>query len=196
MIDGPLRDDQALGDLGVTQPLGDQRDHVKFARGEPGGVLSRPRAWPSRHTARAPLAQPAGNDRGDRVRLQPLQLLQRAPQRLLLVRIRECERCLVGTAEIAPQRSGPPPVPGELERVRLRCLRGDLPAETSAPPPRDELTGQPTCLPVEGEPEGAGCRLGDCVTVAYKPAALGSRCRDRPTRGCGSGSSRLTTMGV
>ncbi|MGB8877682.1 MAG: hypothetical protein WCD11_15270, partial [Solirubrobacteraceae bacterium] len=50
----------------------------------------------------------------------PLQFLQRGSQRLLLDRIRECDGRVVGTAEIAPKRSGPPPLAGELERVRLR----------------------------------------------------------------------------
>ena len=63
MIDCLLRDDQALGDLDVTQPHGDQHNDIELARGEAGWVLLRLRAWPSRHSARASLAQAAGDDR-------------------------------------------------------------------------------------------------------------------------------------
>ena len=39
---GPLGDDEALGDRGVAQPFGHQREHVTFARAQPGQRALRP----------------------------------------------------------------------------------------------------------------------------------------------------------
>ena len=44
----PRRDDQPVGDLGVREPLGEQREHLELARGQPGRVRARRLARPAR----------------------------------------------------------------------------------------------------------------------------------------------------
>ena len=57
---------------------------------------------------------------------QPLQLVEGLPQRRLVVGVRECQRCLVGAAELAPELGRVDRMTGELQRVRLGRLRRDL----------------------------------------------------------------------
>ena len=66
VIDRLLRDDQTLSDLRVAQAVYEQGQHLKLASRQAGRVIARPRARPAWHTARAPLAQSARDDRSDR----------------------------------------------------------------------------------------------------------------------------------
>ena len=62
VVDGPLGDDQALGDLGVAQPFDQQSEDLDLARREAGGVRARFRPRATWH-ALAQLAQATGHNR-------------------------------------------------------------------------------------------------------------------------------------
>ena len=47
MLDCLLGHDETLGDLRVTQPVGEQREHLELASGQAGWILARARARPS-----------------------------------------------------------------------------------------------------------------------------------------------------
>ena len=47
MVDRFLGDDEPLGDLRVTQPVGEQHEHLELAPGQTGRVFARARARPS-----------------------------------------------------------------------------------------------------------------------------------------------------
>ena len=68
MVDGLLRDDQALGDLSVAKALGQQREHLELPGGKAGGIRSRARPRATGQPPLAQFAQPSGDDRGGRRR--------------------------------------------------------------------------------------------------------------------------------
>src|SRR6266508_1969107 len=102
MIDRPLGEHQPLGDFGIAQSFGDESEHLLLARCEAAWILPRRRTRSPRQPTSPAFAQTACDERRRRPRIQPLQFLQRAPQRLLLVRVRQCERSLVGAADLGP----------------------------------------------------------------------------------------------
>ena len=69
-------EEQPLRDVGVAQPLGDERQDLELARGQVGGVLPCPAARSARQPASAALAQAARDDRRRGPRAQSLQLLE------------------------------------------------------------------------------------------------------------------------
>src|SRR5581483_2974794 len=71
VVDGALRDDEPLGDLGVPHAPGHEREHVELAGGQAGGVVARRRPRAAGHAAHAALSQPApdGRDRSMRAEL-------------------------------------------------------------------------------------------------------------------------------
>jgi hypothetical protein len=142
VVDGVLGDVQAGGDLGVAQVGGEQREHLELSGGEPGGVGRGRPPRTARQPPHAELAQPPGNGVGGRPCPQPRQLVQRPPQRLLLVGLGQREGGLVRAAQLAPALGRPGPLAGELERVRLGNIGRDLTAEASAAAPAGQLTGQ------------------------------------------------------
>ena len=174
------RDEQPLGDLGVAQapaprsastsssravrPAGFCRVAGRGPRGSPRAPRSRSR----RATIAAAGAAP-----------KRLQLVERAPQRLLVVGVRERQRRLVGAAELPPQLGRLDRMTGELQRVGLGRLRRELSIEAGTPPPGRELADEPRGLPLAGERERVP-RLVHRVAVAFQPRGLGSRRRDRP----------------
>ena len=127
----------------LRSPLGDQREHLELARasGRPDSRgCARTRA--ARQPARPALAQPPGDDRRRGPRPEPLQLVERPAQRLLLVGVRERERRLVGAAELAP--SARPPA-ATRRRAGARTARRRPAASTGesrAPAPVGQLAGQ------------------------------------------------------
>ena len=120
MIDGLLRYHQALGDLRVAQSLRHEREHLEFPRGQARWVLACPRARPTRNPPDATLAQPAGDDRGDRSSPERLQMLESLLNRGLVVCVGERERGLIWASDLAPARSRPRPIAGDRQPVRLR----------------------------------------------------------------------------
>ena len=60
MVDGALGDDEPLGNLAVAQTLGDERQHLELASGQPGRVRAGPCPRAARDRARADGAQPRG----------------------------------------------------------------------------------------------------------------------------------------
>lgn len=167
MVDCPFGEHEPIGDLGVAKSFGEKSKHLLLARRQAGRILPSRGARPPRQPACPAFAQTACDHRRRRPRIQPLKLLQRAPQRHLLVRVRERKR-------------GPGRIPGQLERVWLRRLRGNLLVDPGTPPPHGELAGQPGGLPLEREPERSLRRRAHSSTVALEPRCLGSCRRDRP----------------
>ena len=177
-----LGDDEPLGDLRVAQAVGQQRQHLELARGQPGRVLARARSRPARESAHAALAQPARDDRRGGSGAQRLQLGERAPERLLLVGIGQRERRLVGAAELAATARPPRRIAGELQR------------DTAPPPPprsprrgrraaatrraRRRAKGPAARRRAEAAPSVASCTA---IAVALEPGDLGSS-RPPPAR--------------
>src|SRR5436189_4934939 len=63
VVDGALRENEAVGDLGVPHALGDEREHLELARGQAGRVVPRRGPRPPRQPTRTAPAQPAGDER-------------------------------------------------------------------------------------------------------------------------------------
>src|SRR5215472_4684454 len=101
MIDGLLREEQAVGDVRIPQPPGDKCEHFLFPGGEVRGVLARCRTRSAWEAAHATFAEPARDDRCGLLRAQSLKLAVCA-KRVVIVRFGERECGLVGTAELAP----------------------------------------------------------------------------------------------
>src|SRR5437764_14084013 len=95
VIDRALGEEQALGDLRVAQAFGEQGDDLQLACGQSRRVLLRRAPRAARQPADSELAQPLYDDRRRRDSAELLQLCERAPQRLFLVRLGERERGLV-----------------------------------------------------------------------------------------------------
>ena len=179
VVDSPLRNDEAVGDLRVREPLREQREYLQLARRQTGRVLARRGAGPSWETAHPTLAQPPSHDRRSRASAQPLQFGERAPQRLLIVGRRECERCLVGAADRRPGIGRQRPVAGELERVWLGSCFGRCFVEAGAPTPFGELAREPPRAPLPGEGQRVFGRGRNGLAVALKPGRLRPGCRYR-----------------
>ncbi len=103
MVDGLFGDDQALRDLRVPQAFRDQREYLELARGETGRVLARSGARPARYATYAAFAQSARDDCRSGTGAQLLQVLDHVACNSRVVAFGQCERRLVGAAELAPR---------------------------------------------------------------------------------------------
>ena len=89
VVDGPFRHDQALGDLGVAQALGQQRQHFELARRQANGVLARGGARAPGQAAHAAVAQPPREDRSRGPGSEAVELFQSLAQRGVIVGVGE-----------------------------------------------------------------------------------------------------------
>src|SRR6266545_7238174 len=171
VVDRPLGEHEPLGDLGVAEPLGDESEHLELTRSQPGGILLRRRAWPPGQPACAALAQAASNDGGSRLRAEAVQLVQSAPDRLLVVGIEERERGLIRRFEVGPQLGGAPPVACYLSRPRLaRARRGLL--DACAPAPIGQLADDPPRPSAHSEVESQTRRIANSPLSTREPCGL------------------------
>ena len=71
VVDGTLRDDEPLGDVGIAHALLEERQHLELSPRQPGGILARPLPGTGPQAALPELAQASRDDRGGRARPQP-----------------------------------------------------------------------------------------------------------------------------
>src|SRR5690606_13123363 len=101
--------EEPRGDLGVAQPLGQEREHLALARGEAGRMSARAGPESARQATHALLAQPASEGVGGGGSAEALEDRQGlAPG--VLVAVGEGEGLLVGAAEGGPGAGGGAPV--------------------------------------------------------------------------------------
>jgi hypothetical protein len=112
-------DEQAPGDVGVAQPLGDQRQHFGLPGREVGRVGAGAGTGPSRQAPDPQLPQFAGDRSGQGSSAQLLELGQRRAELRLLVAVDEGGGGLVGAAERPPAGGRGTPVARHLQRERL-----------------------------------------------------------------------------
>ena len=112
-------DEQAPGDVGVAQPLGDQRQHLGLPGREVGRVGAGGGTGPSRQAPDPQLPQLAGDQGAQGPGAQPLELGQRRAELWLLVAAGQGVGGLVGAAERSPARGRGVPGTGHLQRERL-----------------------------------------------------------------------------
>ncbi len=174
MLDGAGRQEQPLGDGRVPGAVGEEAQDVELPGCQGCRVGARRGVGPTRD-ADAELAQLACDDRGSRPRLQPLQLRQRLPQRLLLVGIGERERRLVRAPELRPLPRRLPPVAGELGCIRLGCAR-HLGVDAGSAPPDAELAEHAPVLLLLCQPKRVVGDPGNGLPVTQKPGDLGPCC--------------------
>src|SRR5215211_180439 len=102
VVDGPDRDDQAAGDLGVGQALGEQLKDLELAVGEAGRVGPGAVAGAAGEVADADAAQVAADQVGRGDGAEPVEGGQRLQQLGLAARGGQLEGVLVGGAERPP----------------------------------------------------------------------------------------------
>src|ERR1700682_4303738 len=100
MVDRPRRHIQAIRDLGVAEAPCEQLQNFELPRREMSRVRTRARAWSARHTPRARLAQPTGDDAGRTATSQSLELGQCAAECIIVVSAGQCQRRLVRTVSL------------------------------------------------------------------------------------------------
>ena len=125
MIDGLLGDDQPLSDVGVTQALDEQRQHLELAAVRPAGLLRVCGRGP-RGTPRAPRSRNGGRRSRPPV-ARPVPAAHRAPgvAAVSSSAARERQRRLVRTADVPPELRGLYPLAASCDRIRLERARMD-----------------------------------------------------------------------
>src|SRR3954454_10683712 len=156
--DGPLREHEAPGDIGVACTLRGELEHLTLTSRQVGRIVLGRRPWSSRQSARAPGPQAAGDHRRCLPRAQPVKLIQRAPRRSFSrLGVRRCHRKreggLVRAPELIPAARRQLVLAPELERRTPPGRRGDLDCKPDAPPPHRELAGRPRGSQLDGESE-------------------------------------------
>ena len=124
VVHGLGRDHEALGDVGVAQALGKQRQHLELARGQTCRIGARPGTRTSRQVPHAAVAQPPCDDRLGGLGAERLQSAHRRALGPAIVCLGERQRRLVGASELLPSRGCLSPFAGDLERVgsgRFAC---------------------------------------------------------------------------
>ena len=96
------REEEALGDLGVREPLLEQREDLGLARREAGRVPPSGCARAAREAPGAAVAQPAGHDRGGRPGVELLETRECLVQRIVGLGVREREGGLEGAVVRLP----------------------------------------------------------------------------------------------
>ena len=138
---------------------------------QPGG-----RSWTTGQAASPAPPETSRDDRRCGLGPELLQLLERRPQRRLLVGVRERKRPLVRAIQLAPSRRGPPPIARELQGVRRGSSVGVARGETLTTPPVSELSDQPRRPTIMRQFEGAVSLVS---RLAEQPRDLGAGCRHR-----------------
>ena len=158
---GPRRRSSSTSSSRGVRPAGFSRVARRGPRGRP----------------RAPrLAQPPGDDRRRRPRAQPLELVERPAELLLVAGIRPRERGLVGTAGLVPEGRGAAPSRRRAERRTARAAPCGM--SSSIPARRRQRASSPSAAAVlllRGEPERVLGRREDAVAIAGQPGDLGPR---------------------
>src|SRR5579871_1430821 len=108
MVDRPRREHEAVGDLTVLQPGGDQLQDLELTRREVAGILSRRRARAAGQAAHPTLTEPAGDDRGRRCRPEPLELVEGTAHLVVVLGVGPGERSVVRATERGPLVARPP----------------------------------------------------------------------------------------
>ena len=181
VVDRPRRGRAARRSRALRRPSASSASTSSSRAREAGRVLPRRRPRPARDSARAALAQPPGDDRGRRRAPEPLQLVERPPERLLLVGIRERERRLVRAAELAPQLGRPRPLARRAAaRTAPPTSAGISLVEAGAPSPAGELADEPAASARRASSNAASVAVERRLAVALEPRDLGSRGRHRP----------------
>ena len=124
VIHGLRRDVEAGGDLRVLEV--EERDHVELTRGQPGRIAAGGRTRAAADAAGPALAQPPRHVASGRHGSEALEFHERSAQRVLVVTLRQCQRRLIGTAQLAPLLGRATPVAPDLSRVGLGDPRPEL----------------------------------------------------------------------
>ena len=95
MIDRLLGHDEALGDLCVPKPLGEERHDLKLPCGQTGGILARCWSWPTGDAAHASFAQATSRDCSGGPGTKPHELIDRLAHGLFVLTFCQCQRRLV-----------------------------------------------------------------------------------------------------
>src|SRR5207302_7517504 len=119
----------------VAQTVGHQLQDLDLPVGQLGDVLARAWTRSARNPAGATFAKAAGNECRRRFGLEPLELFQSLPQRLLIVRVPQRHGGFVGAAELGPDLAGGLPVAPDLRGPHFGSPVGNetLPARPSPP---------------------------------------------------------------
>ncbi len=150
-------------DVGVAQPLGNERQDFKLARGQVGVVASRMLARATRQVTRSERAQAARDDAGGGLGTEALQRRQGFSQRTLVIGPSARQGCFVRTATLLPEVRGSFPMATDLQRVRLGgAVEGRIRFHTGTPAPAGQLANLPRCPALNGQCER---RLGSCGDV-------------------------------
>src|SRR5436190_417082 len=80
VVDSSLGEEEAIGDLGIAQTLGDEQEDLELAWSKARWVRTRGPSGPTRKRTDAVLAQAAGGERSRRRRTEILELTQGAPK--------------------------------------------------------------------------------------------------------------------
>src|SRR5712691_11538230 len=97
------------------------------------------------------------------------------PSSQFVVAVGQCERGLVGAADLRPQLCRALPLAAHLQRIRLGSGDWDLLADPCLPTPVGKLPDDPRRLAAEREREARLRFVGDRLTVALEPGSLASR---------------------
>src|SRR6266542_2085068 len=151
VVDRLRRDGQTVCDLRVPETRGDQLEHLELARRQVGGIAPCRNARTSRQAARATLAQTARDNARGGTSAQPVQLVERTANDILLVGLGQGEGGLVRTIELGPELGRSCPVARDLDRVRLGSFGRDLFSDPRPPAPVRELADHPRGVPSDCE---------------------------------------------
>ena len=145
------------------------------ARSQARRVLARRPPRAARQAPRAALAQPAGDDRRRRPRPEPLELVERPAELLLVAGVRAGERRLVRAAGLVPERGGARPSRRRAERRTAPPHRRDVVVDARPAAPEGQLAERAGVLLLHGEPERVLRRRGDAFAVARAASATSAR---------------------
>ena len=176
VLDRASRDHEAVGDLGVSETLGEKREHVQLASREICGILPRGRSRAAWH-GRTPLPQSLAYALCRWASTEVLEDVERFAERVLVVALRKRARRLVRTTSSGPGRGGSGRVSADLASVRLGDPARRAFASTCFPLPVGEFACEPNVSPLHRERVHAACFLERLLPIACQPGGL------RPCRG-------------
>ena len=173
VVDGPLRDHEPFGNLGIAKTLRDELQNLELSYREIRRIRSRRLSPPARDRC-AQLAQAARHDGRERPCPKSPALGERLQQRALVTSFRERERGLVGAPAARPFIGSASPITGRPERVWVRRHLGHRRLEASQPSPIRQPRHIAGRAPRE-RPFELSARLPvDLLGFAREPRELGS----------------------
>ena len=176
IVDGPFGENEPLRDLFRPEPSRHELQYLQLPGREIRGIQPGGRSWTTGQAASPAPPKTSRDDRRCGLGPELLQLLERRPQRRLLVGVRERECRLVRAIQLAPCRRRLPPIARELQGVRRRSSIGAARGETLTTAPVSELSDQPRRTTIMRQFEGAVSLVS---RLAEQPRDLGAGRRHR-----------------